>query len=58
MSALTGRQSQERDTQGRFAVTGSFDGGARQSIPARGSPEREHGQLVGHLASLSRTFRG
>jgi hypothetical protein len=53
--ALTGRQP--RDERGRFGA-GSFDGGAREPAPARRSPEAEHGQLIGQMAALSRTFRG
>jgi hypothetical protein len=57
LGALTGRQPQPRDEGGRFTAR-SFDGGAREPIPARRSPEAEHGQLIGQLTALSRTFRG
>jgi hypothetical protein len=59
-SALTGpSQGRARDAQGRFAATGTgFDGGAREPMPARRSPEAEHGQLIGQMAAISRTFRG
>jgi hypothetical protein len=53
---FTGRApEQPRDAKGRWI---GFDGGVRQPIPARRSPEEEHNQLVAQLAGLSRTFRG
>jgi hypothetical protein len=52
---LTGRASlQPRDARGRWT---GFDGGARQPAPTRGSPEREHNELVSELTRVSRTFR-
>jgi hypothetical protein len=53
---LSGRASlQPRDARGRWT---GFDGGARQPAPTRGSPEREHNELVSELTRVSRTFRG
>ncbi len=54
---LIGPPAQPRDEHGRFAARG-FDGGARTPAAIRESPERQHDQLVGQLAGLSRTFRG
>jgi hypothetical protein len=57
---FTRSPSQPRDDQGRYASTdsGGFDGGARTPASQGRSPEAEHGQFVGQLAALSRTFRG
>jgi hypothetical protein len=35
---------------------GSYDGGARASVPAPRDPVREHGELIASLAKLARTF--
>lgn len=52
---FTGRSTpRQRDERGRYASTG-FDGGARRTVRAR-DPEREHGELLGMMASISRTF--
>jgi hypothetical protein len=49
--------AQPRDEAGRFAArSGSFDGGARQPVPARKSPEQAHGELVAQLVTVARTF--
>jgi hypothetical protein len=50
---FTGREPQRRDERGRFT---GFDGGARKPTPPRRDPEREHGQLIAHMATFSRTF--
>lgn len=52
---LTGRQA--RDEEGRFVGRGSFDGGARQVLPPRADPEREHSRLAGDLIAASRQAR-
>jgi hypothetical protein len=51
---FTGREPPQRDERGRYASTG-FDGGARRTVRQR-DPEREHGELLGMMTSLSRTF--
>jgi hypothetical protein len=60
LAELFTRRPQPRDEQGRYASTdrGGFDGGARTPASQGRSPEAEHGQFVGQLAALSRTFRG
>jgi hypothetical protein len=59
VQALHGGTVQERDEAGGFAgKTTGFDGGARETIPERRDPEREHGDLLGQMASISRTFGG
>jgi hypothetical protein len=54
---FSGRTAQPRDEAGRFTSSG-FDGGARQPLPVRRDPEREHGQLVAQLVSLRRIYGG
>jgi Methyltransferase domain len=49
-----GRPPQPRDEHGRFAV--GFDGGARQPVPQRRSPEREHNELLVALSRFSRAY--
>ena len=56
LNALTGRQEQDRDERGRFASSGGFDGGARTPTRARRDPAREHGELVGRMAAVTRMF--
>jgi hypothetical protein len=57
LRALHGQPAQARDERGRFSgAAGGFDGGARESFPEKGDPEREHGHLLGQMASISRTF--
>jgi hypothetical protein len=53
---VTGRQP--RDELGRFASASvPYDGGARvAAVPEPRDPEQEHGELVGELARVSRTF--
>jgi hypothetical protein len=53
---FTGRAPQRRDEQGRFTSSGGFDGGARKPVAPPRNPEREHGELLGQMAALSRTF--
>jgi hypothetical protein len=52
---FSGRTPQPRDESGRFT---GFDGGARQPLPVRSDPEREHGELVAQLVSLRRISGG
>jgi hypothetical protein len=53
---FTGWRPQPRDEAVRFS---GFAGGARrQPAPLSRDPEREHGELLGTMISLSRTFRG
>jgi len=37
--------------------SGGFDGGARQPVPPRKDPEREHAELLGHLVAAARMYR-
>ena len=53
---FSGRPSQPRDERGRFTGSGSFDGGAREPVPHRRPPEREHNELVLTMARISRTY--
>jgi hypothetical protein len=55
---FSGRAAQPRDDAGRYARATSFDGGARQPIPAAKSPEQAHGELIGQLAALRRIYDG
>lgn len=52
--ALHGPRRPERDAHGRFT---GFDGGARGSQPRPRDPERDHGELVGELASFAKLGR-
>jgi hypothetical protein len=55
VEALHGRPQQPRDERGRFASSG-FDGGARESVPHRRPPEREHDELIVSLSRLRRAY--
>jgi hypothetical protein len=54
-----GRARQPRDEAGRFAQRAAgFDGGARASLPIAKPPEQAHADLLGHLITASRVYRG
>jgi hypothetical protein len=54
LATFSGRHPQQpRDARGRFAT---FDGGARQSVPAPRDPEADHNELVNRVATVARMF--
>jgi len=53
LASLSGRRAQARDSRGRYAPAGSFDGGPRRALPTRRDAEVEHCELVGDLAAQS-----
>jgi hypothetical protein len=58
LAALLGRP-QPRDESGRFTTRAiGFDGGARQPVPVATSPQQAHAELLGHLITASRVYRG
>jgi hypothetical protein len=57
-ATILGRRSQSHDERGRFAPRGSFDGGAREPLPAPRDPQRDHDELVAQMVRLRRIFGG
>lgn len=59
LAALLSGRAQPRDDDGRYAKkAATFDGGARASVPVAMSPEQSHAELLGHLITASRVYRG
>jgi hypothetical protein len=57
VQALHGQPAQARDERGRFtSAAGGFDGGAREAIPEKGDPAKEHDELISDMARVSATF--